>query len=263
MKFLIGIACLLGMMSMPIVENSQTNEVSISNTQTAKKLEVPETQTVEYTYADEGGTYIITLSSAEEATITATKASGETTTFTCTYTLEGSKLSLSYEGELWAEFTINEDNSLTLIENPGILDIDQIDLKEEVSNLQALIEALKQELEAETFNADNIAKILIAMGGTLGSILLVLGVKLVKTKIKNLKNDEEYQKAKQAMAEEFAKYQSEVKELISSLEDKVVKKIDDTEEKRQLQIEAQSLALTDKIEEAKKNLSIDEILEEN
>lgn len=262
MKILVGIACLLGLLSMPVTANVHAAEATNTETPIVRKLNMPTEQEVVYTYSDEGGSYVFTVKSETEISVEATSPTGEVITLTCTYTLEENLLTLYMAGEVWSQFTINEDNTLTVYEEEIVPDveIENVDLEEEISNLQLLIEALKAELEAETFNAENLAKILVALGGTLGSILLVLLYKLLRTKVLNLKNSEEYEKTKQGMAEEFAKYQAEVKELINSLEAKVVKKIDDTEEKRQKDIEAQSLSLSEKIEEAKKNLSIDEIL---
>lgn len=260
MKFLVGIACLLGLFSMPVTTNVHAAESINTETPIVRKLNMTTEEKV-YTFSDEGGEYTFTILSETEVLVEATSETGEVITLTCTYTLEDSVLTLYVGGEIWEVFTVNEDMTLSLYETPeeGV-DYENVDIEEELTNLQLLIEALKAELEAETFNAENLAKILVALGGTLGSILLVLLYRLLRTKILNLKNSEEYEKSKKAMAEEFAAYQAEVKELINSLEKKVVKKIDDTEATRQSQIEAQSLALSNKIEEAKKNLSIDEIL---
>lgn len=262
MKILVGIACLLGLFSMPVTTNVHAAESINTETPIVRKLNMTTEERV-YTFSDEGGEYTFTVLSETEILVEAKSETGEIVTLTCTYTLEESVLTLYVGGEIWEVFTVNEDMTLSLYELPeeeSNIDYENVDLEEEISNLQLLIEALKAELEAETFNAENLAKILVALGGTLGSILLVLLYRLLRTKVLNLKNSEEYEKSKKAMAEEFAKYQAEVKELINSLEKKVVKKIDDTEATRQSQIEAQSLSLSNKIEEAKKNLSIDEIL---
>ena len=263
MKFLLGIACLLGALFAPMAVNVNAAESTNTKTPIVRTLNMPtEKEEVVYTYSDEGGNYVFTVKSETEIFIEATGTNGEVTSITCTYKLENDVLKLYISGELWAQFTINEDNTLNLYEEGLIPGLENVDIEEELGNLQLLVDALKKELESETFNAENLAKILIALGGTLGSILLLLLYRLLRIKILNLKNGEEYEKAKKEMAEEFAKYQAEIKELIDSLEKKVVKKIDDTEEKRQKDIEAQSLSLSEKMEEAKKNLTIDEILNE-
>lgn len=270
-KFLVGLACIFSLCLFGSTTSTNVYAAESTNTitHTVRKLQMPEEQKTIYTYSDEGGEYTFTILSETEIQVHSVSPTGEVVELTCTYTLEENLLSLYIGGEVWSQFTVNEDNTLTLYEPEVSEDgetsdekdpLIDMDLNEEIDNLKLLLEALQAELEAETFNAENLAAILVALGGTLGSILLILLFRLLRTKILNLKNNEEYEKAKQAMADEFAAYQAKVEELIRSLEDKVVKKIDDTEEKRKAHIEAQSMQLSETIEQAKKNLSIDEIL---
>lgn len=291
-KFLAAIACLFTMVFVPM-NTTEVNAAEFQNAETpiVYNLALPgeDVEWVEqvYTYTDEGGVYTFTLKSEQEIFIKAVSDNGTELTLTAFYVLSDNILSIIIDDAIWQEFVITEGSTeLTLIEDepetpvepseptepevPGddttiedvLPDIDtEENLSETVENLKALVEALKNELAQETFNAENLAKILVGILSALGSLALILLFRLLKTKIRNLKNNEEYEKAKKAMEDEFANYQAEIREMLNSLEAKVVKKIDDTEDKRQRAIEAQSHQLNEAVNEAKKNLSLDEILD--
>jgi len=244
-------------------ENTNSQTPKITAVRRANEVEdEQEWEEVSYVFEDEDGRMEITLISEElyQATIIA----GETeATVKDKYVKEENILTLYLRGELLGKFKVLEDKSLERIEE----DIEDME-DEETSqyshmNLNELIDALKNELKESDINYKKVGAILLAMLGLFGSGIVGLLIAIIKLKLKNMKKDDIIDAVRKEADEKFAQYQDDVKELLNVLMDKVTKKIDDAEEKREKEAQAQNLRLKASIEQAKKNLSINNILNED
>ena len=216
-----------------------------------------------YTFEDAGGSYTITLKTAEDYELVAVSGS-DSMTVTGKYTVEGSKLTLLLKDDVLYEFNINEDGTLTLVEpvpeEPGTGEpIEEPDY----SGLTTaeLIEALKEALSESEINWKKVGGIALALFGGLALSLISLLIYIIRLKLKNIDMVKVAEKFKEEADAKLAEYEKKVEESLKQLDDDVKVSIDKAESKRKEEIEAESLKLTASIEEAKKNLSINTELE--
>lgn len=207
-----------------------------------------------YTYTESSGIYSITLKSETEYTMiyTPSDSSDEPVSFNGTYTKVDGELTLSLFDTASLKFVINEDGTLT--KSSVIYGENEYTGK----SISELVTLLINELKQSTINWDNISKILLTIAGALSSVIIALLVALIRLRVKNINKDEVYELAKKKSDELYAN----VCDKIQALDTKVTKKIDDTEAKRKAEAEEQSLKLKQSIEEAKANLSINDVLNE-
>ena len=217
-----------------------------------------------YTYEDAGGSYTITLKTAEDYELVALSGS-DSMTVTGKYTVEGSKLTLLLKDAVLYEFNINADGTLTLIEpvpeepgtdEPGLVEPDYSGL-----TTAELIEALKEALSESEIDWKKVGGIALALFGGLALSLISLLIYIIRLKLKNIDMVKVAEKFKEEADAKLAEYEKSVEAALKQLDDDVKVSIDKAESKRKEEIEAQSLKLTESIEEAKKNLSINTELE--
>ena len=222
-----------------------------------------------YTFEDAGGSYTITLKTAEDYELVAVSGS-DSMTVNGKYTVEGSKLTLLLKDSVLYEFNINADGTLTLIEppvenppaeepgteEPGLVEPDYSGL-----TTAELIEALKEALSESEINWKKVGGIALALFGGLALSLISLLIYIIRLKLKNIDMVKVAEKFKEEADAKLAEYEKKVEEELKQLDDDVKVSIDKAESKRKEEIEAQSLKLTASIEEAKKNLSINTELE--
>ena len=222
-----------------------------------------------YTYEDAGGSYTITLKTAEDYELVAVSGS-DSMTVNGKYTVEGSKLTLLLKDSVLYEFTINEDGTLTLVEppvenppveepgteEPGLVEPDYSGL-----TTAELIEALKEALKESEIDWKKVGGIALSLFGGLALSLISLLIYIIRLKLKNIDIVKVSEKFKEEADAQLAKYEKQVAEALKQLDDDVKVSIDKAESKRKEEIEAESLKLTASIEEAKKNLSINKELE--
>lgn len=238
----------------------------MGNTMVANAAEV----IPEYTFTEENISYSLELTDEDDFKLTANN-NGSEATVTGKYTLEEDIITLVVAGDEFAQFKLNEDMSMELVieeeveETPdGEIKVPTTveDYKAQVEELTALIEQLHTELNKEEVNYEEVGKIAVAILGIVGLIILGLLIVIIRLKIKNINKDKLYQDVREATDKVFADYQKEVKGLIEDVKVTVTKKIDDNEEKRQAEAEAQSIKLRASVEAAKANLSINSVLDD-
>ena len=224
----------------------------------------------EYTFTEDNISYCLELTDEDDFKLTANN-NGSEATVTGKYTLEEDVITLVVAGNEFAQFKLNEDMSMELVieeeveETPsGEIKVPTTveDYKAQVEELTALIEQLHTELNKEEVNYEEVGKIAVAILGIVGLIILGLLIVIIRLKIKNINKDKLYQDVREATDKVFADYQKEVKDLIEDVKVTVTKKIDDNEEKRQAEAEAQSIKLRASVEAAKANLSINSVLDD-
>ena len=224
----------------------------------------------QYTFAEDNISYCLELTDEDDFKLTANN-NGSEATITGKYTLEEDIITLVVAGNEFAQFKLNEDMSMELVieeeveETPdGEIKVPTTveDYKAQVEELTALIEQLHTELNKEEVNYEEVGKIAVAILGVVGLIILGLLIVIIRLKIKNINKDKLYQDVREATDKAFADYQKEVKGLIEDVKVTVTKKIDDNEEKRQAEAEAQSIKLRASVEAAKANLSINSVLDD-
>ena len=222
-----------------------------------------------YTYEDAGGSYTITLKTAEDYELVAVSGS-DSMTVNGKYTVEASKLTLLLKDSVLYEFTINEDGTLTLVEppvenppveepgteEPGLVEPDYSGL-----TTAELIEALKEALKESEIDWKKVGGIALSLFGGLALSLISLLIYIIRLKLKNIDIVKVSEKFKEEADAKLAEYEKKVEEELKQLDDDVKVSIDKAESKRKEEIEAESLKLTASIEEAKKNLSINKELE--
>ena len=222
-----------------------------------------------YTFEDAGGSYTITLKTAEDYELVAVSGS-DSMTVNGKYTVEGSKLTLLLKDSVLYEFNINEDGTITLIEppvenppveepgteEPGLVEPDYSGL-----TTAELIEALKEALKESEIDWKKVGSIALALFGGLALSLISLLIYIIRLKLKNIDMVKVSEKFKEEADTKLAEYEKRVEEALKQLDDDVKVSIDKAESKRKEEIEEQSLKLTASIEEAKKNLSINTELE--
>lgn len=143
---------------------------------------------------------------------------------------------------------------------PGVDESDKEHEEIATDDLLQLIEALKTELAAQSKDWGNIAKILISILGAVLTLALALLIKIIKLKVRNIANDETYNKTVQATNELFEKYREEIKEHLDALGDDVKKSLDEREQKRKEEAEANSIKLSESLKAAKEGLAINDVL---
>ena len=222
-----------------------------------------------YKFEDAGGSYTITLKTAEDYELVAVSGS-DSMTVNGKYTVEGSKLTLLLKDAVLYEFTINADGTLTLVEppvenppveepgteEPGLVEPDYSGL-----TTAELIEALKEALKESEIDWKKVGSIALALFGGLALSLISLLIYIIRLKLKNIDMVKVSEKFKEEADAKLAEYEKSVEAALKQLDDDVKVSIDKAESKRKEEIEAQSLKLTESIEEAKKNLSINKELE--
>lgn len=255
MNILFAITALFGLFTNPVMNEVQNTETPI--------VEEIEEKTV-YSYTDEAGEYTYTIESETQVLVKAVSNSGTYIDALCTYTIEENVLRVYFEENEIGVFVIGENNVLTLYEEPPVEEVPPIITDEENNkyneNILQLIQELEEELKKDSKDMEVVAKILLGIIAAVGSILLTLAVKLIKLKIKNIDKDALYKAAEAKAYEKFEEYQNQVNLQLQSLETKVCRKIDETEEQRQKEAEARSIKLRESVEEAKKNLDIKKVL---
>ena len=223
-----------------------------------------------YTFTEENISYNLELTDEDDFKLVAIN-NGSEITVNGKYTLEGDVITLIIAEEAFAQFKLNEDYTMELVveeeveETPsGEIKVPTSveDYKAQVEELTALIEKLHTELNKEEVNYEEVGKIAVAILGVVGLIILGLLIVIVRLKIKNINKDKLYQEVREETDKIFAGYQKEVKGLIEDVKTSVTKKIDETEEKRQAEAEAQSIKLRASVEAAKANLKINNVLDE-
>lgn len=258
MKMLFAIAALVGVFTTPVMAAEE-----VQNTETPIVEEV-ETKEV-YTFVDGEYSSVITILDEEKLEMEVTK--GDTViSAVCKYTLKENVLTVLLDGEEF-NFNILENNVLEPVKDEPVIEEEppvEIDpeIKEDSQEFLELLEALRTELKKENKDMELIAKILLGIAGAVSSVLLAVMIRLIKLKITNINKDEIYKKAEEKANAKFAEYQEDVKTQLKNLEILVCKKIDETEEQRQKEAEAQSLKLKESVELAKKNLDIKRVLNE-
>ena len=216
-----------------------------------------------YKFEDAGGSYNITLKTAEDYELVAVSGS-DSMTVNGKYTIEGSKLTLLLKDSVLYEFTINADGTLTLIEPVPEEPVPEEPIEEpDYSGLTTaeLIEALKEALKESEIDWKKVGSIALALFGGLALSLISLLIYIIRLKLKNIDMVKVSEKFKEEADAQLAKYEKQVAEALKQLDDDVKISIDKAESKRKEEIEEQSLKLTASIEEAKKNLSINTELE--
>lgn len=260
--------------------HSYAEEIQIKNPETpvvTPPVEEPFTP-VGYTYITTEGYALITLVSKTEAeisagmykedgTLTIKEVKGE-------YVMTGNRLVVTYEDELLGVFEIAEDGTLTEVENElsqsewdkiiqaikdniSNFDTEDIDrLTNAQNNILGLIVELKEALSAETKDYSLIIKIGVALAFGLATAVIALLIGIFRLRLRYINSQDIYDETTQATNKMFEAYQTKVEELMNQLSDKVSAKIDDAEAQRQKEAEASSLRLKNAVEQAKANLSI-------
>jgi len=241
-------------------EVQNTNEPQIMMVKRAANPETGEWEDEVYHYTDSEGSIIVTLKSAEKYEAVLTQ--GETVaTVSGKYTLVEDKLTLFLGEDTFLEFKVLEDGKLERFEVVVEPEEEEEDNPYAHMTLNELIEALKTELKKDQIDVNTVGKILLALLGVFATSIIGLLVAIIRMKVKGAKREEIIEMVEKKAADDMAQYQDQVKELINDLLVKVEKKIDDTEEQRKAEAEAQNLKLKESIAKAKKNLAINDVLD--
>lgn len=247
--------------------------------------EIPKFESKEYTFIFEDKIYTIKTTSEFECIMKSDDASTETK---YNYVITNNIFALVDSGnKVLRTFTINADNSLTEVNKDTGLTKDDLkdileaiktqinfnniseddfnNLKNNVDSLKDIINNLVDELSKEKQDIDwkTVLKLVLTLVGLVSIIVIALLIALLRTKLITVRNSRIYEKTKQATDEMFAGYQKTVVDMIDKLGEKVSNKIDESEENRKKEAEAESLKLKAEIETAKKNLLISNVLDES
>lgn len=220
-------------------------------------VEEPWTNIV-YKYSDTDASYTITLTSKSTYTVIAINGAMK---LECsgTYTIdENNVLTLLADGKVLYVFDIQEDNTIK-IHKMSTDEIDNIDYSKET--FLELITQLKNELSNETINWNNVGKILIAICSVAGVSIISLLIAIIKLKCKDMNLKAAYEKVADASKQANTEALESMKKMVNDLGITVQKSVSDIEHQRQLEAEANSIKLHDTVEEAKKNLEINDVLD--
>lgn len=267
-KFLITISVAISLLfgfNMFLNNTVKAEEIpETQNTETQENTEEPKQfEEIVYNFEDEGGKYVIALTSEEDFKLVATAEDTSSMTITGKYEIdEDGDITLTSAGKFLCYITENGKN-LEFTEKSEELNENDEELKDySKENLLELIKELTNELGKKDINYKQIGEILLAILGALSASILGLLIYAIRLKLRGLKNDEILANVEKKYNEKIDLFQKEYMDSLADLKKTVTKKIVDTEQEKEKAIEAQTIQLSKSVAEAKKNLSLDEILEE-
>ena len=234
----------------------ESTEVAPESTQSTPVEETPAWENVVYKYEDDGGKYVITLTSETEYELVATSGS-MTINAKGTYTLENNVLTLSANGEVLYKFDIIDGKLSKHVDSsePSIDDYNK-------ESLIALVNQLTEELSKEQINWNNVGKILIGIATVAGTAIISLLIMLLRSKLKEVNLNKIVNTALNNAQDACDNCIKEVRSMVGDVNATVQKAVNNVEYQRKAEAEANSIKLQQSVNEAKANLEINDVLKD-